>query len=86
MVSQFGLFLDDQETLRSKERINETSLLLSTKVPAMLPSKHWFTELVIRDTHEVFEIRLQQLEKDFRLFAAEKLSRNRYAIVLYAKR
>ena len=52
MVSQFGLFLDDQETLRSKGRINETSLPLSTKVPAMLPSKHWFTELVIRDTHE----------------------------------
>ena len=33
-------------------RISETSLPLSTKAPAMLPTKHWFTELVIRDTHE----------------------------------
>lgn len=52
LVSQFSLFIDEQGTLRSKGRISETSLPLSTKAPAMLPAKHWFTELVIRDTHE----------------------------------
>ena len=65
LVSQFSLFIDEQGTLRSKGRISETLLPLSTKAPAMLLAKHWFTGMVIRDTHErvkhnVFEIRLQQ--------------------------
>ena len=52
LVSQFGLFIDEHGTLRSKERIKETSLPLSNKAPAMLPTKHCFTELVIQDTRE----------------------------------
>jgi len=39
LVSQFSLFIDEQGTLRSKGRISETSLPLTT-------------ELVIRDTHD----------------------------------
>jgi hypothetical protein len=52
LVHQFGLFLDGQEILRCKGRINESTLSLTAKMPALLPPKHWFTELVIRDTHE----------------------------------
>ena len=52
LVHQFGLFLDGQEILRCKGRINEATLSLTAKIPALLPPKHWFTELVIRDTHE----------------------------------
>jgi hypothetical protein len=52
LVHQFGFFLDGQEILRCKGRINEATLSLPAKIPALLPPKHWFTELVIRDTHE----------------------------------
>jgi hypothetical protein len=52
LVHQFGLFLDGQEILRCEGRVNEATLSLTAKIPALLPPKHWFTELVIRDTHE----------------------------------
>ncbi|CAB4045784.1 Hypothetical predicted protein, partial [Paramuricea clavata] len=45
LVHQFGLFLDGQEILRCKGRINEATLSLTAKIPALLPPKHWFTEL-----------------------------------------
>ena len=52
LVRQFGLFLDRQEILRCRGRINEATLSLTAKIPALLPPKHWFTELVIQDAHE----------------------------------
>ena len=52
LISQFGLFLDQKAIIRCKGRINESSLPEMTKNPVLLPSKHYFSNLVIRDTHE----------------------------------
>lgn len=52
LVNQFSLFLDEQGILRSKRLVNEAALPFLTKTPVKLPSKNWYTELVIRDTHE----------------------------------
>ena len=52
LVNQFSLFLDEQGILRSKRMVNEAALPFLTKTPVKLPSKNWYTELVIRDTHE----------------------------------
>ena len=52
LISQFGLFLDKKAIIRCKGRINESSLPEMTKNPVLLPSKHCFSNLVIRDTHE----------------------------------
>ena len=51
LVSQFGLFLDKRGIIRCKGRINESSLSESSKNPILLPSKHDFSNLIIRDTH-----------------------------------
>ena len=52
LVQQFGLFLDEKNVLRYKGRVNESTLSLSAKLPTLLPSKHGFAELVIRNNHE----------------------------------
>lgn len=44
LVQQFGLFLDEKNVLRCEGRVNESKLSLSAKLPALLPSKHWFTD------------------------------------------
>lgn len=47
LVRQFGLFLDNQDILRCRGRLDESTLSLSAKIP-----KFWFTELVIPNVHQ----------------------------------
>ena len=42
------LYVDDQDILRCKDRIENTSLLYPTKFPILLPREHHFTKLVIQ--------------------------------------
>ena len=51
LVSQFELFLDKGGIIRCKGKINDSSLSESSKNPILLPSKHDFSNLIIRDTH-----------------------------------
>lgn len=50
-VDQFGLFLDDQNLLRCKGRINEAKLSITEKNPILLPSKHHIVKLLVGEMH-----------------------------------
>ena len=50
--AQFGLFLSEDQTIRCKGRISNTSLSTSSKSPILLPAKHTFVKLVIKQTHD----------------------------------
>ena len=52
LVNQFGLFLDDQQVLRCKGRLNNSSLCLQSKIPAILPQRHRIVELLILWAHQ----------------------------------
>ena len=47
LVNQFGLFLDDQQVLHCKSRLNNSSLHLQSKNPAILPRRHRIVELLV---------------------------------------
>lgn len=51
-VAQFGLFLSENQTIRCKGRISNASLPTSSKSPILLPAKHTFVKLVIKQTHD----------------------------------
>ena len=51
-VPQFGLFLSENQTIRCKGRISNASLPTSSKSPILLPAKHTFVKLVIKQTHD----------------------------------
>ena len=51
-VDQFALYLDDNQVLKCRGRINNSSLQPESKHPILLPSSHPFVELLIRQTHE----------------------------------
>ena len=51
-VEQFGLFIDEDGVLKCKGRIGNSTLPLSSKFPILLPSKHAFVDLVVKDVHE----------------------------------
>ena len=51
LVDQFRLKLDDNKILRCQGRIGNSSLPLSSNEPIILPSKHYFVELLILDAH-----------------------------------
>ena len=50
-IKQFGLYIDDEGMMRSRGRINASSLPPNSKNPLFLPSKHPFVELLILHTH-----------------------------------
>ena len=50
-VTQFGLFLDEG-VIKCKGRLNNAPLPVQTRNPILLPAKHEFTRLLIRQTHE----------------------------------
>ena len=50
-VRQFGLFLDGDQLMRCKGRIKHANLESDSKHLILLPSKHPFVDLIIRDTH-----------------------------------
>ena len=52
LVNQFGLFLDDQQVLRCKGRLNNSSLCLQSKNPAILPHRHRIVELLVLWAHQ----------------------------------
>ena len=51
-VAQFGLFLSEDQTIRCKGRISNVPLPTSSKSPILLPAKHAFVKLVIKQTHD----------------------------------
>ena len=50
-IIQFGLYLDEAGVLRSRGRLNESSLPLDSKNPIFLPNKHPFVNLLILHIH-----------------------------------
>ena len=50
-VTQFNLFLDDQQIIRCKGRVSNAPLSEESKNPILLPSKHPLTNLIIQDVH-----------------------------------
>ena len=51
-VSQFNLFLDDDEILRCRSRINNASISDASKRPILMPRDHNYTNLIILESHE----------------------------------
>ena len=51
-VSQFGLFLDNG-IIKCKGRLNNSNLPSNSRNPILLPAKHQFVRLVIKDVHEL---------------------------------
>ncbi|CAB3995387.1 Hypothetical predicted protein, partial [Paramuricea clavata] len=47
----FGLYFDGEGVMRSRGRVNASSLPPNSKNPIFLPSKHQFVELLTRRTH-----------------------------------
>ena len=52
LVNQLSLFLDEKGLLRCKSRLNNASISDSSKTPILLPSRHYYSDLVIRESHE----------------------------------
>lgn len=53
LARQLNIFLDKDRTIRCRGRIEHSSLSMSAKNPMLLPTKHYFTELVISECHKV---------------------------------
>ena len=53
IVKQLVLFLDKDKVIRCKGRINQSTLPASFKNPILLPAKHPFTALLIRNHHHL---------------------------------
>ena len=47
------MFLDDDKIIRCEGRIDHATVPDSTKQPILLPSRHGFTKLIIRESHEI---------------------------------
>ena len=53
VVSRLGLFCDDDGLIRCDGRIENSSQEKESKQPILLPATHYFTELLIKEQHEV---------------------------------
>ena len=51
-VAQFGLFLSEDQTIRCKGRLSNAPLPTFSKSPILLPAKHAFVKLLIKQTHD----------------------------------
>ena len=51
MVDQFRLFIDEQQIIRCKGRINNSNLPMETKRPILLPKHSRFAQLLIKHLH-----------------------------------
>ena len=52
-VRQFNLYIDDDGILlRCKGRLNNADISQESKNPVLLPARHRYTELLIRERHE----------------------------------
>ena len=52
-VTQLGMFIDEDNIIRCEGRTNEASVPEPAKRPILLPTRHAFTELIIRESHEI---------------------------------
>ena len=52
LIAQFGLFIDANQELRCRGRINCSQLPLSGKQPMLLPPNHYFVTLLICHAHD----------------------------------
>ena len=50
-INQFGLFIDSDQIIRCRGRLGNSTLQLSSKNPILLPSSHYFVELLIIEVH-----------------------------------
>lgn len=50
-VTKFGLYLDEK-MIKCKGRLNNASLPVKTRNPVLMPAKHEFTHLLIKQSHE----------------------------------
>ena len=53
MVNQLGMYIDDDYIIRCEGRINNSTLPDTAKQPILLPLKHGFTAMVIRESHKI---------------------------------
>ena len=72
MQISLGLYKANSGVLRCSGRIQNSLLPYSTKYPVLLPKKHYFTRLVILDSHQKvfhnkFNETLAQLKSDYRV-------------------
>ena len=51
LCKQLKLFVDDDQLLRAGGRLQNTNLPYNTVHPLLIPGKHAFTSMIIRDTH-----------------------------------
>ena len=51
LVSQFNLFIDEQGILRAMARIKNADINSECKEPILLPSRHYYSDLIIQDYH-----------------------------------
>ena len=51
-VKQFNLYLNEDKIIRCKGRINNADTTEESKNPILLPSRHRYTELLIRERHD----------------------------------
>ena len=51
-MKQFNLYLDEDKIIRCKGRINNADTTEESKNPVLLPSRHRYTELLIRERHD----------------------------------
>ena len=51
-VKQFGTYLDDSHLIRCRGRINNANIAFTQKNPILLPAKHRFVDLLIKNFHE----------------------------------
>ena len=52
-VQQFGLFLDDNNVMKCKGRINNSTVSLEEKNPIFLPAKHPLIKLLVMHIHQL---------------------------------
>jgi len=50
-IDQFGLFLDGQNLLKYRGRINKAHLSTAEKNPIFMPPKHQVVKLLVTDMH-----------------------------------
>ena len=52
IVNQLNLFADEKGVMRCRSRLENAPLLEASKTPILLPSKTYFSELVVAQAHE----------------------------------
>ena len=49
LVKQSNLFLDENGIIRARSRVCHANISESTKFPVLLPSKHVYSEMIIKE-------------------------------------